>query len=387
MRVTKGSPTGVDVLEWPSSAGCSAGATPGHLFSSSCSPPPRSSSCTASSVLISLPAIWRRSSPGCITGACSSLRSLPPATSSAPGARSCSFATGAAGFTRRRGCGPGGFAASGSRSCSSSRCCSPTSSSICGHCRGARRIWSSRTSRRAGDRHGLQRRDVLQAPVPDRAVQLRGVDDLSARTADSRTGRPATRAGRRTASPGAGRPRRRTKSSSGAASCASFCRPRSATSTARSAWTACTHARTTTSASPCGRRESSSPTCGGDRGLAASSSRPDIAVLSVLFVFGALLNAFAMTGPAHQVEQWLAETLGTTSESVVLGCLFVLGLGVAPLVLLGTAAGITRRARPPSAQGFSRCDQRPSLEYRCGTSTASFRWASACGWRITDFIS
>ena len=42
--------------------------------------------------------------------------------------------------------------------------------------------------RRAGDRHGLQRRDVLQAPVPDRAVQLRGVHHVAARAADSGTG-------------------------------------------------------------------------------------------------------------------------------------------------------------------------------------------------------
>jgi len=77
-------------------------------------------------------------------------------------------------------------------------------------------------------------------------------------------------------------------------------------------------------------------------GIGRLVNRPDIAVLSVLFVFGALVNAFAMVSPVHQVEQWLAETLGTTSESVVLGCLFVFGLGVAPLVLLGTAAGLTR---------------------------------------------
>ena len=49
-----------------------------------------------------------------------------------------------------------------------------------------------------------------------------------------------------------------------------------------------------------------------------------------------------MVSPVHQVEQWLAETLGTTSESVVLACLFAFGLLVAPLVLLGTAAGLTR---------------------------------------------
>jgi polyferredoxin len=71
-------------------------------------------------------------------------------------------------------------------------------------------------------------------------------------------------------------------------------------------------------------------------------ARLDFAVLAVLFAFGALLNAFAMTSPVHAVEQWLAATLGTTSELVVLACLFALGLVVAPVVLVGGAAIITR---------------------------------------------
>ena len=86
-------------------------------------------------------------------------------------------------------------------------------------------------------------------------------------------------------------------------------------------------------------------------GIGRLVNRPDIAILSVLFVFGAMLNAFAMVGPVHHVEQWLADTLGTTSESVVLGCLFVLGLGVAPLVVLGTAALLTRASRKPPWSG------------------------------------
>ena len=45
--------------------------------------------------------------------------------------------------SRRRGAGRGGFAASGLASRSSSRCCSPTSCSICGRCRAAPPGWSS----------------------------------------------------------------------------------------------------------------------------------------------------------------------------------------------------------------------------------------------------
>ena len=75
------------------------------------------------------------------------------------------------------------------------------------------------------------------------------------------------------------------------------CRPRSATSTARSASTACRRVRTTTSRSATrvpgdeladDRRRSS---------IGRLSRRPDVAALALLFTFGALLNAFAMTGP------------------------------------------------------------------------------------------
>jgi hypothetical protein len=77
-------------------------------------------------------------------------------------------------------------------------------------------------------------------------------------------------------------------------------------------------------------------------GIGRLTKRPDIAVLAVLFVFGAMMNAFAMVAPVHHVEQRLAEAIGSTSETLVLGCLFVLGLGAVPLVLLGGAAILTR---------------------------------------------
>ena len=77
-------------------------------------------------------------------------------------------------------------------------------------------------------------------------------------------------------------------------------------------------------------------------GIGRVVNRPDLAALAVLFAFGAMVNAFGMVAPVHQVEQWLATALGSTSESLVLGCLFVLGLGVAPFVLLGSAAALTR---------------------------------------------
>ena len=72
------------------------------------------------------------------------------------------------------------------------------------------------------------------------------------------------------------------------------------------------------------------------------SQRADLAVLSLLFVFGALLNAFAMIGPVYVLEGWLSRALGTTSEAVVLGLIFLTGLVLIPLALSLSAAGVTR---------------------------------------------
>jgi polyferredoxin len=71
------------------------------------------------------------------------------------------------------------------------------------------------------------------------------------------------------------------------------------------------------------------------------SRRPDFAALALLFTFGALLNAFAMTAPLQALERWFAIGTGATSEGSVLAVLFVLALGVAPLGLCAGAAAIT----------------------------------------------
>ena len=78
-------------------------------------------------------------------------------------------------------------------------------------------------------------------------------------------------------------------------------------------------------------------------GIGRFSRRPDLAALAALFTFGALLNAFAMVSPVYQVESWLAGLLGTESEALVLAILFVAGLGIAPLGLLGLAGWLSRR--------------------------------------------
>jgi polyferredoxin len=76
-------------------------------------------------------------------------------------------------------------------------------------------------------------------------------------------------------------------------------------------------------------------------GIGRLVKRSDIAVLAVLFVFGAIMNAFAMVAPIHRVELWLAGAIGSSSETLVLASLFVLGLGVVPFLLLGAAAAFT----------------------------------------------
>lgn len=74
------------------------------------------------------------------------------------------------------------------------------------------------------------------------------------------------------------------------------------------------------------------------------SRRPDLAALALVFTFGALLNAFAMTGPVYAVEQELAALLGTTWEGPVLGLVFLVGLVVLPIALCGAAASLTLAA-------------------------------------------
>lgn len=78
-------------------------------------------------------------------------------------------------------------------------------------------------------------------------------------------------------------------------------------------------------------------------GIGRFSRRKDLALLSLLFTFGALLNAFAMVSPVYVVQEWLAGLLGTARESLVLGVLFTVCLVVEPAVLLAAAAFLTRR--------------------------------------------
>jgi len=101
------------------------------------------------------------------------------------------------------------------------------------------------------------------------------------------------------------------------------------------------------------------------------SRRPDLAALAIVFTFGALLNAFAMTGPVYAVEQRLATLLGTTSETPVLGIVFLVGLVLLPLGLCGAAALLT-----PATAGAARPGAAPaSLARRVRGTAVAFAYA------------
>jgi hypothetical protein len=77
-------------------------------------------------------------------------------------------------------------------------------------------------------------------------------------------------------------------------------------------------------------------------GVGRFSRRIDLGMLVVVYVFGALLNAFGMVAPVYELQTWLAGNLSTHSETIVLGVIFVAGLGVIPAVLLGLTGLLTR---------------------------------------------
>ncbi len=80
-------------------------------------------------------------------------------------------------------------------------------------------------------------------------------------------------------------------------------------------------------------------------GIGFFGRRKDLAALTLVFTFGALLNAFGMVSPAYIVQQWLAKLLHVTHEAPVLATIFAFFLIVEPVVLLGSAAWITQKLR------------------------------------------
>jgi ferredoxin len=78
-------------------------------------------------------------------------------------------------------------------------------------------------------------------------------------------------------------------------------------------------------------------------GVGYFSRRKDLAALATVFTFGALLNAFGMVSPVYALQRWLAGVLHLQSEAPVLGVIFVFFLVVEPVLLLGLAAGLSKK--------------------------------------------
>src|SRR5215510_5174609 len=78
-------------------------------------------------------------------------------------------------------------------------------------------------------------------------------------------------------------------------------------------------------------------------GLGFLSKRKDLAALVVVFVFGALLNAFGMVSPVYALESWVSKSLGIHYELPLLAFVFALFLIIEPLVLLDIASWLTSR--------------------------------------------
>ena len=77
-------------------------------------------------------------------------------------------------------------------------------------------------------------------------------------------------------------------------------------------------------------------------GVGFFSRRKDLAALSLVFTFGALLNMFAMVSPVYVLETKLASLLHINREAPVLALIFALVLILEPILLLGLAAWLTR---------------------------------------------
>jgi hypothetical protein len=77
-------------------------------------------------------------------------------------------------------------------------------------------------------------------------------------------------------------------------------------------------------------------------GIGFFSRRKDIAGLTIVFCFGALMNAFGMVSPVYTVEAWLGRLLHIHERAPILGLLFGVFLLVEPALLLGGAAWATR---------------------------------------------
>lgn len=73
-------------------------------------------------------------------------------------------------------------------------------------------------------------------------------------------------------------------------------------------------------------------------GVGRFSQRPDLAALALFLTFSAFMNAFGMVTPVYALEEWLSGVMGTTSSPILVGVIFLVGMVLAPsLLVAGTA--------------------------------------------------
>jgi ferredoxin len=78
-------------------------------------------------------------------------------------------------------------------------------------------------------------------------------------------------------------------------------------------------------------------------GIGRLTARKDLSAFTVIFTFGALLNAFGMVSPVYALQSGLARILHTDNEPTILGLLFTFFLVVEPLLLLGLAGWLSKK--------------------------------------------
>jgi polyferredoxin len=120
-------------------------------------------------------------------------------------------------------------------------------------------------------------------------------------------------------------------------------------------------------------------------GIGRLADRPDLAMLAIVFTFAALLSAFVMTAPALRLERGLAAMMNLQSEAGALGMLFVIGLGVAPALILLTAAAFTAAV----AHGATRSLRGIALQYAPALIPFGFGvWLAHYGFHLfTGFLA
>ncbi len=78
-------------------------------------------------------------------------------------------------------------------------------------------------------------------------------------------------------------------------------------------------------------------------GIGRFGKRPDLAALVLVLVFGAFANAAGMVGPIVEWRDRLASLVGLAGPFLVTTALYTLALVVLPLLVVGTAAALSRR--------------------------------------------